>query len=869
MEQHDWQRIKSIVNSALALDLNKRAEFVDSECAGNDELKAQVDELLFSYDTDFLESNGSNPPLSNTNVLIPGERIGRYEIVRLLGVGGMGEVYLARDASLDRLVCIKVFPSSPSIDRNFLERFVREAQMASALNHPHICTIYEINREHDPPFIAMEYIEGRTLSEMIASGELEPRTVVNIALQIADGLADAHGAGIVHRDIKPANIIVNRRGDAKILDFGLAKRITTDLDEKTQAKLSVSGTIMGTVSYMSPEQIKGEKIDGRSDVFSLGVLLYEMTTGRRPFDGNSTAETMALILTTEPLSLSTGSRAEIQALIRKCLEKDKTGRYQSMSDVVSELKRISEGNADEPNLHNETTLAFPKSNGQEAVVVVTRGRHSKSLNRPYLGTALAMLTILAAGLGIWYLVGARPAAVAINSLAVMPFVNETGNPDSEYLSDGITESLIGRLSQLPGLSVKARSTVFRFKGKDIAPKEIGKELSVPAILTGRLSRRENEYKLYIELVDAATEKVVWQAEYNRPESSFAVIPGEIARDVANTLRQKLSGVEEQKITRSYTENSAAYELYLKGRYYWDKRNEESYNVAEDAYKQAIALDPNYALAYAGLADCFLFSEARGIGRRESIPLAKQYALKALSIDENLAEAHTTLAFVNENFDFDAPAAESGFKRAIELKPNYAVAHQFYGGFLVQTGHTEEGLAEARRAVELEPYSVAMNWYLGMLLEFARRYDEAIAQQKKTLQMQSDYPLAESNLAGIYVLTGKYADAAALIQKGLRAEEQGDRSLEAIVHLRTGLQSDTRKVLGEMIDRCNTQCGNTAYGIAKVYTALGEKDEAIQWLNIGYDRRVFNMFFLRVDPFFDGLHGDPRYEELLRRIGLQS
>jgi TolB-like protein/Tfp pilus assembly protein PilF len=451
----------------------------------------------------------------------------------------------------------------------------------------------------------------------------------------------------------------------------------------------------------------------------------------------------------------------------------------------------------------------------------------------------------------------------------MPLVNQTGSPASDYLSDGITESLIGRLSQIPNLSVMARSSVFRFKGKDIAPKDIGKDLNVPAILTGRVSRSGDAYSLYIELVDAATEKVLWSAEYNRPESNLTTIPGEVARDVAENLKKKLSGIDEQRLTRNYTNNSAAYELYLKGRYYWDKRNEEAYKVAEDAYKQAIALDPNYALAYAGLADCYLFREI-GLGRDVAMPLAKQYALKALELDESLAEAHTTLAFVNSNYDLDFASGEKEFKRAIELKPNYAVAHQFYGALLVATNRMDQGLAEMRRAVDLEPYTITINWSLGMGLGFAHRYDESIAQLQKTLQLQPEHALSEGSLTGMLIQTGKYDEAMTLIQKHLAVPERRDGALSslAVIYAKTGRISEAQKILAQLLAN-DTKSQNNPYSVARVYAALGEKDKAIDWLSRAVDRRSFSVWFMRVDPSLDSLHGDPRFENLMRRIGLNS
>jgi TolB-like protein/Tfp pilus assembly protein PilF len=542
-----------------------------------------------------------------------------------------------------------------------------------------------------------------------------------------------------------------------------------------------------------------------------------------------------------------------------------------IADLQKVRDKLSASALDETarqDLRHQATMAIkrPMENAARATPS-TKGGELSGSHRTTITAALFVVALVGLGAAAWLYYGSPPAA-PIDSLAVMPFANQTGDPNAEYLSDGITESLIGRLSQIPDLSVKARSSVFRFKGKDVALKDIGKELGVPGILAGRLARHGNEYHLYIELVEAATEKVIWQAEYIRPESSLATIPSEVARDTASRLRQKLSSAQEESITRNYTENSVAYELYLKGRYYWDKRNEESYKVAEEAYKKAIALDPNYALAYAGLADCYLFREI-GLGRDVAMPKAREFALRALEIDESLAAAHTTLAFVNANYDLDLVSGEKEFRRAIELKPDYAIAHQFYGALLIATGRTEEALAEMRRAVDLEPYTATINWSLGMGLGFARRYDEAIDQLQKTIQIQPGFALAEGNLTGMFILTNRLEDAMVLVQKHLAQPERRNGALSnlAIIYAKTRRSRDAQNTLELLLRESNSQ--NNPYNVARVYVAIGEKDKAIAWLNRAVERRSFSVWFMRVDPFFDPLHEDPRFQELLGRIGLIS
>lgn len=863
LNDNGWSKVKRIFDAAIDLDTAEREKFVEETCAGDIGLREKVEALLGSYRSTFLET----PPFEPSNSLRNSKPslIGRYEVLELIGVGGMGEVYLALDATLERNVALKMFSAELASNDVHISRFVREARSASALNHPNICTIYEINAEHQPPYIAMEYIDGETLAAKIRSGKLEPANAVDLVLQVADGVAEAHEAGIVHRDIKPANIIINKRGQVKIVDFGLAKRVRAAETDHTQRQLTGSGMIVGTVSYMSPEQARGQSVDASSDIWSLGVVLCEAVTGRLPFSGGSTGDIIASILRSEPAIGDSGEMpAELRTVIEKALSKDKGSRFQTAREFAAELEKAK------ANIHryaatpDAVTAILPKQT--EDLHHKTRPIHAK--NRLKIAAGLSVVVLAAAASGLWrsgYLgAGEKP----IESVAVMPFENESGSSDADYLGDGLTESLIGRLSTLPGLSVKARSSVFRYKGKNPDAKTVGDDLKVKAVLTGRIVKRSNDFTLYVDLVDAETENVLWKGEYNRPIDKLVAVQSDIVRDVISNLRVKLTGAEVNEATRNYTENVQAYQLYLKGRYYWDKRDEENYRVAEEAYNQAIALDPKYALAYAGLADCYLFREI-GLGRDIAMPKAKEYALKALEIDDSLAEAHTTLAFVQSNYELDLSSGEREFKRAIELKPNYAIAHQFYGSLLAATGRTDEALAEMRKAVDLEPYSAAINWSLGMGLGFARRYDESIAQLQKTLQLQPGYALAEGNLTGIFIQAGRYDEAMVLVQKHLSIPERRDGALSnlAIIYAKTGRAAEARTVLDSLFADGKSQ--NNPYNIARVYAALGETDKAIDLLNKAIERRSFSVWFLRVDPFFDQLHDDARFKEILRRIGLQN
>lgn len=876
MNPDKWGKVKVIFNSALEHSKEDLDEYLESACGPDSEVRQAVDELLGAYRTSFLDHSFSNRgSMPEEFALTPGSSLRHYEIIKLLGEGGMGQVYLAYDQRLARKVAIKIYSTDASRNHDQLSRFIREARAASALHHPNICTVYEIDPEHKPPYIAMEYVEGRSLSDMIANRTISVDEAIDIVIQTAEGLAEAHEAGIVHRDVKPGNIVISAAGVAKLVDFGIAKKVLAADDDQTERQLSYAGMIIGTISYMSPEQTRGKEVDARSDIWSLGVILYELLTGELPFRGETTGDIISEILRSDPpplKKLDLPFTVEIDQLIAKALAKEKDQRYATARHFIVDLKNIKSRPI---KLEDEQAVSSTRSQNENATLLLgqqtsdapsktTRTIGQQLLHKSsYIAAGVLVLILTAFGLSYF----TKPTA-RLESLAVMPFANETGNPDSEYLSDGITESLIGRLSQIPNLSVKARSSVFRFKGKDVPIQDIGKELNVPAVLTGHVGRRQSQFILYVELVDTATENIIWRSEYNRPESSLATIPGEIARDVANNIRAKLSGAEERQVTRNYTDNATAYELYLKGRYYWDKRNEEAYKVAIDAYNQAIALDSDYALAYAGLADCYLFREA-GLGRDVAMPKAKEYALKALEIDESLAEAHTTLAFVNANYDLDFSSGDREFRRAIELKPNYAIAHQFYASLLMATGRTNEALGEMQKAVDLEPYTASINWSLGLGLGFARRYDESIAQLQKTLEIQPNFALAEGNLAGMLILTGRLGEAESLAQKHLAVPERRDGALSnlAIIYAKTGRKIDAQKTLDLLIHETRSQ--NNPYNIARVYTALGENDKAVDWLNKALERKSFSIWFLRVDPFFDALHEDLRFQELLQRIGLVS
>ena len=623
-----------------------------------------------------------------------GSKIGRYEVRGKIGSGGMGEVFLANDTELDRQVALKILNAEIAGDDERVRRFVLEAKAASALNHPNILTVHDIGVHESIRFIATEFIKGKTLREHLQRDPLTLRETLDVAMQVAAALDAAHGAGIVHRDIKPENIMLRDDGIVKVLDFGLAKLTATqtgsaDSEDATRAQINTRpGVVMGTVLYMSPEQARGKETDARCDIWSLGVVIYEMLAGATPFVGETANDSIAAILTKEPPPLDDATPSELRRIIRKSLQKQTDERYQTVKDLlldVKNLKRELEFSEELERSH------LPQSTGSsnvgtaqlsENATAVGSGVISTQNSMPqqrssaeylvseikshkFLVTAILVVVLAALiGGGYWFFGNRGSAVMQISSIAVMPFVNDSGNADTEYLSDGMTETLINSLSQIPNLNVKARSSVFRYKGKEIDPKKVASELGVQAILTGRVIQRGDQLTLSVELIDASTENTIWGNKYERKGSDLVALQSEVARDVSSKLKSKLSGADVAKVEKNYTANPEAYQLYLKGRFFWNKRTGESLKQAVDFYKQAIEKDPNYALAYSGLAETYvLFSSYSVALAKDSMPQAKASALRALELDDTLAEAHTALGEYLNHYEFDRIGAEREFRRA--------------------------------------------------------------------------------------------------------------------------------------------------------------------------------------------------------------
>jgi len=806
-----------------------------------------------------------------------GQTVTHYRILDKLGEGGMGVVYRAEDTRLGRPVAVKFLSDDLATDPQALERFGREARAASSINHPHICAVYDVGQHGDRPFLVMELLEGQTLRHALAGRPLPVDRLLELAIQIADALDAAHGAGLVHRDIKTANIFLTVRGQVKVLDFGLAKqRSGLGAGANSETELAgpaghhtMTGQTMGTLGYMSPEQARGDTLDGRSDLFSVGVVLYQMATGREPFAGRTQALVLDGILHATPAppsAINPDVPVELDRIVGKLLEKDREYRYQTASELRTDLKRLRRESG------SSETVAI-RSSGPSSGRSAATGSGTGTATAPPAGpaarrpralwaaaAAFAVVALAAAGYQVF-----GPAGRSIDSVAVLPFVSSDASADTEYLSDGVAETLINGLAQLPGLRVAARSLAFRYKGGNVDPQQAGRDLNVTAVVTGRISTRGDRLVIQADLMNVADGSQIWGGQYNRPMTDLLAVQEEIAAEILSMMRPQLSGEDRQRAIRHDTDDVEAYRLYLQGRYAWNTGTIEGYQNAIGFFQRAIQTDGQYALAYAGLADSYLMLGSYWV---EAIPQAKAAAEQALALDPDLAEAHVALGHIKLWLEWDWTGAEAEFLKGIALAPRSALAHNQYAMYLAVLGRVPEALAEVRSARELEPLSPIVNADLGLILLFAGELEEAIDQFGRTRELDSNSVAAHQGLGIAYSLAGRHEEAIDVLQRALVLSQNSPVILGHLgaAHARQGDSTSAERILADL-EALSERAYVPATSFAVIHVALGRRSTALDWLERAYEERDFALPRLAVAPWFAPVADDARARRLLDRIGL--
>jgi len=821
---------------------------------------------------------------------MPARIISHYRIARRLGAGGMGEVFLAQDTQLERPVALKVMSAELAKDPNQRKRFRTEAKAASGLAHPHICVIHEVGETEDGrPFLAMEYVEGQTLDVVLRQRRLKIREIINLGIEVAEALEAAHARGLVHRDIKPANVMLDRRGQVKVLDFGLAKWFAPDELSATTTSVAhtKTGTLIGTPQYMSPEQALGRTLDPRTDIFSLGVVLYELVAGQRPFLGQTVGETINNIVNQPPASLGLENPVfspMLDDIICKCLEKEPEKRYASAKELAADLRKLKDDSerALSATAHGKipTPAVTPAPAEPQPTALWKLAAKAGASRNATLRWIIGFVTAGLLALGGWVLFrggGSKPPAPGTNltataqqkSVAVLPFVNMSADKADEYLSDGISEEIITALSKIKGLKVPARTSCFAFKGKNEDIQKIGQQLHVSTVLEGSISKVGNQVRVSAQLINIADGFHVWSETYDRALDDLLAIRTDVAARVAEALKGKLLGEESQQLAKRTTENAEAYRLYLHGRYLWNRRTGEDLKQAIEYFNQAIGKDPSYALAYAGLADCYgVLSEYAGLPTRETYPKARAAALKALELDSSLAEPHAALGFIRAFFDWDWSGAEAEFRRAIALNPNYATAHHWFARVLDSLRRHEQALAESKQAQEIDPLSPVINANLGLELYVNGKEDLAIEVLQKQIALDPSFVVAHDGLGLVYLQKGKLSEAVAEFETMHRLDGSGTYGLGdlGLAYARAGRTNDAQRVLDQMLE-LQRQGLDYRVSLALVQHALGDDERALNSLEKAFEEHASGLEWVNFAPFWKDLCPHPRVQAILKRMNL--
>jgi serine/threonine-protein kinase len=854
MTPERWQRVKQLFHSALERPAGERADFVTEACGHDAEARAALDRLLDAHGQaeGFLETPAVGADVAPPRPLMTGRVIGHYEIRGRLGTGGMGEVYEAYDRRLKRTVAIKLVAGG---DAHAQSRLWREAQHASGLSHPNICVVYEIGEMEGLAYIVMEHVEGRPLGDAVPEDGLPAEAAIGYGIQIAGALGHAHARGIVHRDLKSANVMVTPDGRVKVLDFGLARR----LDDAASgaggetSSWTIPGVIAGTLGYMAPEILRGGRADARSDVWAMGVVLHEMLTGRRPFAGQTQFELSGAILNGAPAQLSSRVPAGLAAVVRRCLAKDPAARYSTGVELHAALEDARLGR---------------QSFGARVAATLPSWR-ARRWRVPAVIMAVLMVAALIAR-PAWQRLRPLASGGKIQSLVVLPLANVSGDPAQDYLSDGITEALIADLGTIGTLRVTSRTTSMSYRGAKKTVPQIAHELGVDAVVEGSVAREGNRLRITAQLVEAKTDRHLWAQTYDASLRDVLVIQRGAVRAIAGELRARLTPRDEARLNVVRTVDPEVYEAYLKGRYHWNKRTEESLRKAAEYFEAAIRGDPTYAPGHAALVDSYNQLGTVMIGAESPAvmrPRATEAAVRALQIDPDLAEAHATLGYV-KHYDWQWAEAERELRRAIELNPSYALAHTWYANFLVCRKRLDEGIVEVRKAEELDPLSMVVLTNVGWTLAYAGRLPEAIEAYRKALSLDPNHAQAHWRLSGAYAKLGRFDEATRAVEKAAVLSGRNPSSLAwmARIYAVAGRRSEAKALLEQLLTLSATQY-ISPLGIAYIYFNLEDKDRGFEWLERAYQERSNGIAYLAVDPYLEPLRADPRFRDIMRRAGL--